>query len=85
MSQLKKPKCITCKHSTKSNSCGPCSTKNTKLLDNISNTLGVEIPESEKINELKHSCKILLKYPEDFDTINPYKCKYYMPSYLRMY
>ncbi len=85
MSQIKKPKCFTCKHSIKSNSSGPCSNKSTKILDDLSDFLGVEISESEKINELKHSCKILLKYPEDFDLFNPYRCKYYMPYYLRMY
>lgn len=85
MSQEKTPRCLSCKHNVKSNSNSPCASKGTQMLNDISTSLGIELSESDRIDELKHLCKILKKYPEDYDFLNPYECKYYMPSYFRMY
>ncbi|MBY9006477.1 MAG: hypothetical protein KGD63_06935 [Candidatus Lokiarchaeota archaeon] len=81
-----KPKCFTCKHNLTNSSNGPCASKGVNILNKISNSLGIEISDpNEEINELKHFCKIIKKYPEDYDILNPYKCIYYFPSYYRMF
>ena len=85
--ELKKPMCLSCKHSIQNSSCGPCSDKGSQVLENIGNELGIEIVETEQeqVNSLKLSCKIINRYPEDNESINPFDCKYHLPSALRFF
>lgn len=85
--EQKKPKCLSCKHNLQNSSCGPCSDKETQVLENIEKELGVEIfeTEQEQVNLLKLSCKIISKYPEDSESINPFDCKYHLSASLRFY
>lgn len=85
--QGKKPQCFICRHNLKNTSCSPCMDKGSKFIENIASDLDIELlsTEEENINSLKCSCKILMKYPEDFNIINPYKCKYYISSALKFY
>ena len=83
MPEEKIVQCNSCKHNLKTSSCAD---KDNQLISNIFNNLGIRNIESEeKNNQINHTCKILLRYPEDFKLINPYKCKYYMPIFFRMY
>jgi len=83
----KKPMCLSCKHSIQNSSCGPCSDKESNVLEKIAQELGVELIESKEdhINSLKLSCKILSRYPEDDEVVNPIDCKYYLPAALRFF
>jgi len=78
-----KPQCETCRHNVKLSSCGACIDEGAKLIDKISIDLGAEIinPEDE-INKYKYYCKIIMTYPEDFNEIDPFNCKYYLNSCL---
>ena len=82
-----KPMCFSCKHSIQNNSCGPCSDKESNVLENITQELGVKFIETEEdqLNSLKLSCKILSRYPEDTEVVNPIDCKYYLPAALRFF
>ena len=79
----KKPQCLTCKHNAKITSCGPCADKNAEILEGISEVTGVNVQNTadDDIRGLKLTCKILLRYPEDFDIVDPFNCKYYMSSF----
>ena len=79
------PLCTKCKHSIKNSSCGPCSDdKGTEMIENIAKELGIEPQYSEKddLKALKLSCKILNRYPEDYESVDPYECKYFMSSFM---
>ena len=82
-----KPMCLSCKHSIQNSSCGPCSDKESNILENIAQELGVNLleTEEEQLNSLKLSCKIISRYPEDRESINPFNCKYHLPSALRFF
>ena len=82
-----KPMCLSCKHNFQNSSCGPCSDKESKVLEDIAQELRVELVETEEdqINSLKVSCKILSRYPEDSEVVNPIDCKYYLPAALRFF
>jgi len=79
--------CLTCKHNLRNNSCGPCVNREPILIDNKTFNLGMDLinSEDENISFLKSSCKILMKYPEDYDAIDLYNCKYYLSSSLNFY
>ena len=78
-----KPQCISCKHSMENSSCGPCADQGSQMIENIAKELGVDahITEEDELKALKLSCKILSRYPEDFEVVNPFKCKYYMSAH----
>ena len=80
----KKPQCTTCKHYMANSSCGPCADKGSQMIENIAKELGVDAQQSEEdeLYALKSSCKILSRYPEDFDVVEPFNCKYYMSASL---
>ena len=80
----RKPQCPICKHNAKTSSCGPCVDKGSEMIENITKELGVEpvSTEEDEIKTLKLSCKILMRYPEDFEVVDPFNCKYYMSSFL---
>ena len=79
----KKLQCETCKHNARLSSCGACIDEGAKIIDKIAIDLGAEIvnPEDE-INKYKYYCKIIINYPEDFNEIDPFNCKYYLNSCL---
>jgi hypothetical protein len=81
------PECIKCKHNLKSSSCGPFASKEDELLNTLSDELGIDLNDSKKNeeDELKSKCKILLNYPEEYEEIDPYDCKFFMPSALRFF
>lgn len=85
--EQKKPMCPSCKHSIQNSSCSTSSDKKSNVLENIAKELGIEIfeTENEKVNLLKLSCKIIIKYPEDSESINPFDCRYHLPAVLRFY
>ncbi len=85
--EQKKPMCTSCKHSIQNSSCGPGSDKESNVLENIAKELGIEMVEieQEKVNLLKLSCKIIIRYPEDRESINPFDCKYHLPAALRFF
>ena len=82
-----KPMCLSCKHSIQNSSCGPCSDKESNVLENIGQELGVKLIETEEdqINSLKLSCKIVSRYPKDIESVNPFDCKYHLSSALRFF
>jgi DNA polymerase III sliding clamp (beta) subunit (PCNA family) len=71
----------------KSSSCGPCASKGDEILKTLSDELEIDLNDSEKtkIDQLKSKCKILLKYPEEYEEIDPYGCKFFMPSALKFF
>ena len=81
----KTPQCITCRHNIRISSCSPCIKKGSKLIELIADDLFVDQANKEDnfINSFKSSCKILLKYPEDYHVVDPYNCKYYLSSKLQ--
>ncbi len=85
--EQKKPMCPSCKHSIQNSSCNTSSDKKSNVLENIERELGIEIVETEQeqVNLLKLSCKIINRYPEDSEYINPFDCKYHLPAVLRFY
>ncbi|MFX1238891.1 MAG: hypothetical protein ACFFAS_07620 [Promethearchaeota archaeon] len=78
----KKAQCPNCKHYAKTSSCGPCVEQGANTIKNIDLSLGTEIsnPE-EETNAYKYSCKIIMRYPEDFNELDPCNCEYYLPSF----
>lgn len=81
----KKAKCLTCRHNITIASCGSCVTKGADMVDNIAKELGVELKnkEDDDVATLKQTCKIVIQYPEEYDAVDPYNCKYYMHSAFR--
>jgi hypothetical protein len=78
--------CFSCSHYIKNSSCGACSDTSENLIQSITDTLENEITESQKDEiKVKYSCKIIQKYPDEFEKVNPLKCKYYLPSFYKMY
>jgi len=79
-----KPQCPSCKHYIANSSCGPCADQGPQVIESIAKELGVEARQSkeDEIFALKSSCKILSRYPEDFNVVNPFDCKYYMSALL---
>ncbi len=76
-------KCPNCKHYAKNSSCGPCVDQGAKTIQAIDLSLGAEIANpDEKENDFKYFCKIIMRYPEDFNNVDPHDCKYYLPSCL---
>ena len=80
MIQEKKLQCTTCRHNIKTTSCGSCADKGSQMVENIAKELGVEVNSSEE-DTFRQNCKIVMQYPEDYDAVDPYKCKYYMSSF----
>lgn len=78
----KKAQCLSCRHNVKNNSCGACVDKGKILIGEIVGTADVEPNDDmpKEINELKYQCKVLTRYPEEFQEINVFHCKYYLPS-----
>ena len=67
---------------------GKCSLLISRAADKtIAEELGLEPDTSEEtiINDLKNSCKIILKNPEDYNEVNPYECKFYLSSAFRFF
>ncbi len=79
-----KPQCTKCKHYMANSSCGPCADQGSQMIESIEKELGVDAQQSEEdeLFALKSSCKILSRYPEDFNVVNPFNCKYYMSASL---
>lgn len=75
----KKPQCVKCKHFMRNSSCGSCAIINQNTIEKISQNLDIELIANE-LDSYKQSCKIIMRYPEEFANINVFKCKYYMPS-----
>ena len=81
----KKPQCSTCKHNINTISCSSCASKGIKMIEKIANELNEDLPEnlSNEIDSFKYSCKIIMRYPEEFKKLDPFNCKYYIPSFYR--
>ena len=81
----KKPQCNTCKHNIADTSCGSCTSKGSEMVENIAKELGVELSESENDpTTMKNKCKIIMRYPEEFDLVDPFNCKFYLPSFFKI-
>ena len=81
------PQCLRCHHYLKNSSCGSCTDAGAELVHNILNSSDIQdnkILEPEEINRWKYSCKVVINNLEDFDVVNPMKCKYYLPNALRL-
>ncbi len=80
----KKPQCTSCKHSMENSPCGPCADQGSQMIGTIAKELGVDaqLTEEDEMKALKLSCKILSRYPEDFEAVDPFNCKYYMSAFL---
>jgi hypothetical protein len=83
----KKAKCYTCKHNIKKSSCGTCADKGTEMITNIAKELDIDLnhEQNNEVKNLKSSCKIILEYPDEYEEINPFKCKFYLPSVYNFY
>ncbi len=64
--------------------CGPCADQGSQMIGTIAKELGVDaqLTEEDEMKALKLSCKILSRYPEDFEAVDPFNCKYYMSAFL---
>jgi hypothetical protein len=53
------------------------------MIENIAKELGVDAQQTEEdeLKALKLSCKILSRYPEDFEVVNPFNCKYFISAH----
>ena len=80
----KKPLCTKCRHNM-SNAGGSCATAGIKMVEKIAEGLNIDDLklENDPVDFLKQTCKVLMKNPEDYDTIDPYNCRYYMSSAFR--
>ncbi len=77
----KKFLCHKCKHNIKNTSCGD---KIGSLIKNISEATDLKIAQEDNdVEFLKLTCKIVMKYPEEKNAINPMNCKYYLNAALR--
>ena len=83
----KKPQCLTCSHNMKLSSCAPCTDKGAQIIENLTLDFETDLSstEEEKINTLKYSCKILMNNHEDFNSVDPFNCKYYLSSAFKFY
>ncbi|MEJ2277752.1 MAG: hypothetical protein P8Y70_08405 [Candidatus Lokiarchaeota archaeon] len=83
----KRVQCHSCKHNMKTTSCGSCVEQGAKMIKSIAKDLELNSEPSgdNEIELLTSSCKIILEYPEEFPKINPYQCKYYLPTALKFY
>ncbi|MHA1147840.1 MAG: hypothetical protein ACTSR8_06305 [Promethearchaeota archaeon] len=80
----KKPQCFTCKHNIADTSCGSCTSKGTEMVENIAKELGINISENQnELSTIKYNCKVIMRYPEEFESVDPFNCKFYLPSYFR--
>jgi len=83
---IEKPQCPSCKHNIKTTSCGSCVSKGSELVENIMKELELDIenPASEDpYSSYKNMCQIIMRYPEEYESVNPIKCKFYISSALR--
>ena len=85
--KISEPQCLKCSHYIKNTSCGSCADEGAELVKNIFNASGNpadKLFESEDLNLLKYSCKVVMNSPEDFNVVDPLGCRYYLPSALRL-
>jgi hypothetical protein len=78
------PQCYKCKHFMQNSSCGSCVNQGIKQIQSILNE-GQESPDTNKIDlieTLKYSCRIVVNDPNDFNVVNPLKCKYFFSNAL---
>ena len=82
-----KPQCLTCRHNMKLSSCAPCTDKGAQIIENLALDFEKDISstEEQKIITLKYSCKILMNNPEDFKSVDPYNCKYFLSSAFKFF
>ncbi len=82
----KKALCPKCRHNV-SNSGGACATTGLKMIENIAEALEIDdlTLDNAPIDLLKQTCKVLKQNPEDYDTIDPFNCKYYMSAALKFF
>lgn len=87
MISVKKPLCLNCRHNLKISSCAPCANKGAKLTENITLDIETKLSSIEEIefDSLKYSCKILMNNPEDFKSVDPYNCRYFLSSAFKFY
>lgn len=80
-------KCFTCSHYMKNSSCGPCGENVEEIMQNVANSINDDLEEHQVPHKeiIKYSCKIVQKYPKEYENLNPSKCKYYMPSFYKLY
>lgn len=85
---ISEPQCLKCSHYLKNTSCGSCIDEGAELVKNIMNPNGNssdKLFEMEDLNFLKYSCKVVMNSPEDFNVVDPLKCRYFLPSVLRLF
>ena len=80
----KRPLCHKCRHNM-SNSSGSCATAGRKMVEKIAKELDIDEMklENDPLDFYKQTCKILMNYPEDYDKVDPFNCKYFMSSALK--
>jgi hypothetical protein len=68
-----------------SNAGGACASKGIEMVEKIADDLGIDDLklENDPIDFLKQTCKVLMRNPEDYDSVDPYNCRFYMSAYLR--
>ena len=90
----KKIMCSKCAHNLKLNSCGSCSATAIKMVHNIQESIQEDDPtkgnsgpshERPLIEEHKYSCKIVANDPEEFNSVDPEDCKYFMNKALNFF
>ena len=87
-SKFSEPQCLKCSHYIKNTSCGSCADEGAEIVKNIFNASGNSTDnlfESEDLNLLKYSCKVVMNSSEDFNVVDPLECRYYLPSVLRLF
>ena len=91
MDKAKEPQCINCQQNLKKKSCGACvgsamDTINNARIDIVPVKAELQITTEElKISQLKSQCRVVLNDPSDYDVVDPFNCKYYMPNYYKIH
>jgi len=79
----KEPQCASCKHNITLASCGSCAAKGAKMVEEIAKELDIEPFHQNKIDSFKSTCKVILNYPEEYENIDPFNCRFYINNALR--
>jgi hypothetical protein len=83
MSDNQAIQCLKCQHYMQNSSCGACSTSAIDQVKKISNANGISGPDNE-LQYYKYACKIVFNEPEAIHDVDPVKCVYFLPNYLKI-
>ena len=85
--KISEPQCLKCCHNIKNTACGSCGDEEliNKNVINASVKSADKLLKTEDLEFFKYSCKVVMNSPEDFNVVDPLKCRYFLPSVLKLY